>query len=65
MPRTTSWLTEEERQMAIWRLKEDIGEDDWIGSQEQTFGHGFKLAVADVKMWLLVGISRILQDHPN
>jgi len=53
-PRTTSWLTEEERQLAVWRLDEDIGEDDWISSEAQTFGHGLKLAVMDVKMWILV-----------
>ena len=53
-PRTTTWLTEEERQLAIWRLDEDIGEDDWIGSKEQTFFHGMKLAFLDIKMWILV-----------
>lgn len=53
-PRTTSWLTENERQLAIWRLDEDIGEDDWVGSEQQTFFHGMKLAFADVKMWILV-----------
>ena len=57
-PRTTPWLTESERQLAIWRLDEDIGEDDWIDSAHQTFGHGFKLAVADIKMWILVSLPR-------
>lgn len=53
-PRTTSWLTESERQLAVWRLEEDIGEDDWTGTQNQTFWHGLRLAVADVKTWVLV-----------
>ncbi|KAG7005255.1 hypothetical protein G7Y79_00020g047830 [Physcia stellaris] len=53
-PRTTTWLTENERQLAIWRLDEDIGEDDWIGSEQQTFFHGMKLAFADIKMWILM-----------
>ena len=53
-PRTTSWLTENERQLAVWRLDEDIGEDDWIDSQHQTFFHGMKLAFQDIKMWILV-----------
>ena len=53
-PRTTSWLTEDEKQLAIWRLDEDIGEDDWMGSEQQTFSHGLKLAFQDVKMWVLV-----------
>ncbi|KAL8711216.1 MAG: hypothetical protein Q9220_004361 [cf. Caloplaca sp. 1 TL-2023] len=53
-PRTTTWLTENERQLAIWRLDEDIGEDDWVGSQNQTFWHGMKLAFTDLKMWVLM-----------
>ena len=53
-PRTTSWLTEEERQLAIWRLEEDIGEDDWVDSSQQTFLHGMKLAFQDIKMYILV-----------
>lgn len=53
-PRTTSWLSEEEQALAIWRLEEDIGEDDWTGSQQQTFWHGFKTALEDVKTWILV-----------
>jgi MFS family permease len=56
-PRTTAWLTEEERQLAVWRLDEDIGEDDWTSSEAQTFGHGLKLAVSDIKMWILVSYS--------
>jgi hypothetical protein len=53
-PRTTTWLTEEERQLAIWRLEEDIGEDDWTSSKDQSFWHGFKLAAQDAKMWVLM-----------
>lgn len=59
-PRTTSWLTEEERALAVWRLEEDVGEDDWVDSQTQTFKDGAKLAFADIKtyvlMFLLFGI---------
>lgn len=40
--------------MAIWRLQEDIGEDDWVNAEEQTFFHGAKLAVKDPKAWLLL-----------
>jgi MFS family permease len=52
-PRTTSWLTEEERQLAVYRLQEDIGEDDWKDAQSQTFFHGLKLALTDIKTWVL------------
>ncbi|KAF2496780.1 pantothenate transporter liz1 [Lophium mytilinum] len=53
-PRTTSWLTEEERQLAVWRLQEDIGEDDWVNSEQQSFFHGLKLAFLDIKTWVLM-----------
>lgn len=53
MPRTTSWLSEEERQLATFRLAEDVGEEDWVSSESQSLFHGFKLALADVKTWVL------------
>jgi len=53
-PRTTSWLTPEERELAIWRLEEDIGQDDWINSEQQTFWHGAKLAFTDGKTYVLM-----------
>ncbi|KAI1085177.1 major facilitator superfamily domain-containing protein [Whalleya microplaca] len=53
-PRTTTWLSEEEKALAIWRLEEDIGEDDWIDSEHQTLWHGAKLAFADVKTYVLL-----------
>lgn len=53
-PRTTSWLTEEEVALAVWRLEEDIGQDDWTASEDQSLFHGFILAVKDIKTWVLV-----------
>ncbi|KAI0896548.1 major facilitator superfamily domain-containing protein [Annulohypoxylon nitens] len=53
-PRTTTWLTEEEKALAIWRLEEDIGEDDWIDSEHQSLWTGAKQAFADVKTWVLL-----------
>lgn len=44
LPRTTTWLTEEEKELAAWRLAEDIGEDDWVDSEHQSMFHGAKLA---------------------
>lgn len=63
-PRTTTWLTENERQLAIWRLDEDIGEDDWIDSSQQTFFHGMKLAFQDIKMWILVCLPNMSSFNP-
>ncbi|KAH8698005.1 MFS transporter [Talaromyces proteolyticus] len=54
LPRTTDWLSEEEKRLAAWRLEEDIGEDDWVDSEHQTLLHGVKMALADMKTWILV-----------
>jgi flagellar basal body-associated protein FliL len=53
-PRTTKWLTDEERELAVWRLQEDIGVDDWVDSKSQSFWGGFSLAVKDIKVWILM-----------
>ena len=53
-PRTTTWLTEEERQLAAWRLEEDIGDDDWVDSREQTFWQGARMAFTDIKTYVLI-----------
>ncbi|KAF2735634.1 pantothenate transporter liz1 [Polyplosphaeria fusca] len=53
-PRTTSWLSDEERQLAAYRLLEDVGEDDWTSSASQSFFHGLKLALVDIKTWVLM-----------
>ncbi|KAF2216262.1 hypothetical protein CERZMDRAFT_33691 [Cercospora zeae-maydis SCOH1-5] len=53
-PRTTKWLTEEERQLAVWRLQEEVGVDDWTSSEDQPFFHGFTLAIKDIKVWILM-----------
>ncbi|KEZ45246.1 hypothetical protein SAPIO_CDS2720 [Scedosporium apiospermum] len=53
-PRTTTWLSEEEKAVAIWRLQEDVGEDDWVSSEDQSLWRGFKLALEDVKTWVLL-----------
>lgn len=58
-PRTTGWLTEQEKELAAWRLEEDIGEDDWVDSEEQSFLHGVKLAAMDIKTWILVRTRNI------
>jgi len=55
-PRTTSWLSDDERELAVWRLQEDVGQDDWVSSEQQTFWHGMKLAFLDVKTYVLMAL---------
>lgn len=45
------------------RLQEDIGEDDWVNREEQTFWQGAKLAFTDYKTYILVGAHPILDPQ--
>ncbi|KAL1310619.1 hypothetical protein AAFC00_000891 [Neodothiora populina] len=55
-PRTTSWLNEQERELAAFRLEEDVGTDDSYNEDDHGFFHGFILAMKDVKTWILMAI---------
>ncbi|KAK6201934.1 hypothetical protein LQW54_009248 [Pestalotiopsis sp. IQ-011] len=56
LPRTTRWLDEQERELAAWRLEADIGEEDWVDSGHQSPLHGLKLAIKDVKTWIILAV---------
>jgi hypothetical protein len=48
-PKTTTWLSQQERDLAMWRLEEDIGEEDRLGEgKSEGLFHGLKLAMVYV-----------------
>ncbi|RYO91689.1 hypothetical protein DL764_008250 [Monosporascus ibericus] len=49
-----AWQCEDEKALAVWRLEEDVGQDDWISSSDQTFWQGAKMAFADIKTYVLL-----------
>jgi MFS family permease len=51
-PRTTKWLTDEERRLAEIRMAEDVGEAD-SDLAEETQIRGLVLALTDWKVWYL------------
>ncbi|GJC77452.1 MFS transporter prlL [Colletotrichum liriopes] len=54
-PANTGWLTGEERQLAMWRMKFDAaGEEDWKSSSSQPLFDGFKMIMTDPINWILV-----------
>lgn len=55
-PRSTKWLSEQERQLAAFRLQEDIGVDDSYAEDDHGFFHGFILAAKDSKTWILMAL---------
>lgn len=65
-PTTTVWLTEKERELAVWRLEEDVGEEDFkAGEDQEKFWSGIKLASADPKTYILVSEPPFLPLAPR
>jgi len=54
-PRTTRWLSEEERAFAQWRLLRDINETD----EPQSIWVGLKLALTDYRLYLFVLLQHL------
>ena len=52
-PHTTKWLSEQERQMAVYRLQADVGEAE-TEDEQHGFFHGFVLALKDPKTYVLL-----------
>jgi hypothetical protein len=50
-PGTTTWLSPEERELAIWRLEEDAGERD---EDKRSVFWGLKLALKDGRVYVLM-----------
>ncbi|KAK4494904.1 hypothetical protein PRZ48_014260 [Zasmidium cellare] len=53
-PANTRWISDQERELATWRLTEDIEGEDWTSAAEETLFTGLKQCVRDYKTWFLV-----------
>lgn len=58
-PTTTKWLSEEERAYAVWRIAQDIGQDD-ENEQEPTMIQSVWLAVSDYRTWMFVAMQHCI-----
>ncbi|KAG2050561.1 MFS general substrate transporter [Suillus hirtellus] len=56
-PTTTKWLTDDERRLALKRMEEDAGVGDQLETENDGFGYGFYLAIADWKVWWIAILS--------
>lgn len=57
-PKTTKWLSEEQRQYAAWRLAMDVGSDDTAG--ELGLMDSIKAAVCDPKLYLFMVLQHLI-----
>ncbi|KAL1631254.1 hypothetical protein SLS54_000013 [Diplodia seriata] len=52
-PHTTAWLSEQERQLAMWRLEQDAGETDQSEDDNSSLLEGFKMAAKEIKVYIV------------
>jgi hypothetical protein len=50
-PATTTWLSDDERRLALRRMEEDAGVGDQHETEKGGLAHGLYLAVTDWKVW--------------
>ncbi|KAH8651050.1 major facilitator superfamily domain-containing protein [Xylariales sp. PMI_506] len=55
-PNTTKWLSEEEKAYAIWRIANDIGQDQ-DGAKEPSGLQSAWLAITDYRTWMFVAMQ--------
>ncbi|KAJ5378607.1 hypothetical protein N7509_011726 [Penicillium cosmopolitanum] len=56
-PHNSTCITEQQRELAIWRLAKDIREDEWECEEKPTLMGGFKECITDSKTWFLVVLN--------
>lgn len=56
MPHNSKMLTELEKEVLLYKIRCETGEDDSDNINEETYWGAFKLCVADIKVWACVGI---------
>ncbi|ODQ77577.1 hypothetical protein BABINDRAFT_53940 [Babjeviella inositovora NRRL Y-12698] len=60
MPSNTKFLSQQEKDVVVWKLHREVGTDDWVSAEDQSFKTGFTLAIRDIKVWLITGILSFL-----
>ncbi|ETN38208.1 uncharacterized protein HMPREF1541_06239 [Cyphellophora europaea CBS 101466] len=53
-PINTKWLSDQERALATYRLFVDVGEEDWVSSEEESLFVGLKQCLGDYKTYVLI-----------
>ncbi|KAI5950939.1 hypothetical protein KGF54_004013 [Candida jiufengensis] len=60
-PSNTKFLSQQEKDLIQWKLRKDLGNvDDSDKEAQVTEWQGFKLAVTDIKLWMICGLHSFL-----
>lgn len=60
MPHNSKFLTEQERDLVLWKLRKEVGQDDSDQLNEESYWTTFLLAIKDIKVWSITGILSFL-----
>lgn len=60
MPHNSKFLTEQERDFVMWKLRREVGQDDSDKLNEESYWTTFLLTVKDIKVWCLTGVFAFL-----
>lgn len=55
MPHNTKFLSQQEKDIIIWKLKREVGQNDSDTENKEGSMGSLKLAVCDIKVWLVTG----------
>lgn len=53
MPKNTKFLTQQEKDIVMWKLRIEVGQDDSDKENQESYKGAFLLAIKDLKIWLL------------
>lgn len=56
MPSNSKMLTDLEREVILYKIRSETGQDDSDNISEESYWGAFKLCVSDIKVWACVGI---------
>lgn len=53
MPNNTKFLSQQEKDIVMWKLRAEVGQDDSDQENQESYKGAFLLAIKDVKIWLV------------
>ncbi|EDK40974.1 hypothetical protein PGUG_05072 [Meyerozyma guilliermondii ATCC 6260] len=60
MPSNTKWLSQEEKDLIMWKLRREVGQDDSDKETDESYLGAFILAIKDIKVWGVTGTLSFL-----
>lgn len=60
MPHNTKFLNQQEKDLIMWKLRKEVGQDDFNEEHKENYLQTFWLCIKDIKVWSITGILSLL-----